>query len=180
MKRPLLIRRLGLTVTASEVPWSGVLTFKPVAAPRKSLLNSTSNSKTNFISISGGGNGDDDIDTGPNKGTVTKHGPSIPEKLWNKKLPDCSADLSYDTMENKGSFWSESGAEQWVEEYINAQKDHSQWAQKLYKDLFPKADRTVFLCTEPGAQCHHGKECGKDLQNSLCHICCTNRLLRGL
>ncbi|KAF9774989.1 hypothetical protein IL306_006934 [Fusarium sp. DS 682] len=65
---------------------------------------------------------------------------TIPDKLKNTKLPDCKTGKLYDEIEDKAKFWYDSGAEQWVEEYINSLKDHSQWAQKLYVNLFSDAD----------------------------------------
>ncbi|KPM40559.1 hypothetical protein AK830_g5976 [Neonectria ditissima] len=83
----------------------------------------------------------------------------IPQKLLDKKLPDCKWGQSFDAIEDKAKLWYDSGAEQWADEYINSQKDHSNWAQNLYRELFPANDHTQFSCQEPGALCSHGLKC---------------------
>ncbi|KAF4778701.1 hypothetical protein HER10_EVM0009051 [Colletotrichum scovillei] len=83
----------------------------------------------------------------------------IPKSLLNKKLPNCKSGESYDAIKDMGTFWYNSGAEQWADEYINSQPDHSNWAQNLYRELFPKKDHTKFSCQEPGAPCDHDLTC---------------------
>jgi hypothetical protein len=87
--------------------------------------------------------------------------PGIPKSLKGKRLSECVGGQLYDNIKDKAKFWYDSGAEQWVDEYINSKDDHTLWARDLYLALFPKADQTSFLCNEPGAQCNHGKECSK-------------------
>jgi hypothetical protein len=57
--------------------------------------------------------------------------------LPDRKLPDCQSQ-TYDNIPDKGKFWFESGAEQYAEEYIIANGDHSNWTRDLYMELFPK------------------------------------------
>ncbi|KAM0488654.1 hypothetical protein ACHAP7_000697 [Fusarium lateritium] len=112
-------------------------------------------------SSSGGGDGDGDIDPIPNKGESSEHGRTITDKLWNQKMPDCTSDMDYKNIADKGKWWSETGAEQWVEDYLNNQKDHTEWSGNLYRDLFKKqsVEKTLFLCNQPGAKCAHGMKC---------------------
>ncbi|PCD34001.1 hypothetical protein FGRA07_09156 [Fusarium graminearum] len=82
------------------------------------------------------------------------------DKLMDEKMPDCFSDKAYKDIKDKGKFWYDSGAEQWTDKYISAQKDHSQWAQNLYRDIF-KNDVTAadFACFQPGEECNFGKSC---------------------
>ncbi|KAJ0299162.1 hypothetical protein COL516b_009414 [Colletotrichum fioriniae] len=50
-----------------------------------------------------------------------------------------------------GTFWYNSGAEQWADEYINSQTDHSNSAQNLYRELFPKKVHIKYSCIKSGA-----------------------------
>ncbi|KAF5026826.1 hypothetical protein F66182_1110 [Fusarium sp. NRRL 66182] len=108
-----------------------------------------------------------DSGSGPNKGTVpalpATEAVTIPKELQKKDLPDCRSDKPWNTVNDMGKFWYDSGAEQWIEEYINAQKDHTRWAQNLYRDLFKDTEDGVtakdFSCEQPGDRCTHGKTC---------------------
>ncbi|KAF4983044.1 hypothetical protein FZEAL_1444 [Fusarium zealandicum] len=94
----------------------------------------------------------------------------IPKKLMDKKLPDCKWGISFDNIKDKGKFWYDSGAEQWADEYINSQKDHSNWASNLFRELFPDDDHTEFDCQTPGASCNHGLKCGRTLVSIRVHV----------
>ena len=79
-----------------------------------------------------------------------------------EELPDCFTDKPYKNIKDKGKFWYDSGAEQWIDKYISAQKDHSQWAQNLYRELFRNDVNPVdFACFEPGEECNFEPSCGK-------------------
>jgi hypothetical protein len=58
------------------------------------------------------------------------------ELLKDKKLPDCISGEKFDTIQDMGKFWWESGAEQYADEYINLNGDHSNWTQDLYMEIF--------------------------------------------
>lgn len=108
---------------------------------------------------SGGTDGSGGSDDTPIKPPKRKE---VVDKLLAKKLPDCNSKDAYDKIKDKGKFWYDSGAEQWADEYINAQEDHTEWTQSLYRDLFnQEADATKFVCHQPGAGCEHGKTCSK-------------------
>ncbi|KAJ3547829.1 hypothetical protein NM208_g1311 [Fusarium decemcellulare] len=83
----------------------------------------------------------------------------IPKELMEKKLPDCKPGIKYDDIEDKGTFWYNTGAEQWVDEYIKAQKDHTDWAQNLFINLFPADDHTQWDCQDVDSDCNHGLKC---------------------
>jgi hypothetical protein len=59
--------------------------------------------------------------------------------LPNKTLPDCKAQ-KFDIIPDKGTFWFDSGAEQFAEEYIIANDNHWNWTQDLYMELFPESN----------------------------------------
>ncbi|KAM0433720.1 hypothetical protein ACHAQK_009156 [Fusarium lateritium] len=103
---------------------------------------------------SGGGSGGGTVPALP--GGI---GGTIPDSLKNKKLPDCVNAKTYETHKDKGKFWFDSGAEQWTEDYINSLNDHSQWAQKLYVNLFDDVNLNDFICDQPGAKCDFKKSC---------------------
>jgi hypothetical protein len=50
-------------------------------------------------------------------------------------LPDCNVN-PFDQVEDKGKLWGDSKAEEFAEEYIIMNGDHTNWAQQLYRDLF--------------------------------------------
>ncbi|EXF86348.1 hypothetical protein CFIO01_00045 [Colletotrichum fioriniae PJ7] len=84
----------------------------------------------------------------------------VPESLLNKKLPNCKSGEYCDAIKDMGTFWYNPGAEQWADEYINSQTDHSNWAQNLYRELFPKKVHIKYSCQKPGAPCDHDLTCG--------------------
>jgi hypothetical protein len=55
--------------------------------------------------------------------------------LPDRKLPDCKVQ-KWDFIPDKGKFWSESGAEQYAEEYLIANGGHTNWTRDLYMELF--------------------------------------------
>jgi hypothetical protein len=59
-----------------------------------------------------------------------------------------------------GTFWG-SDAEKFANDYINAQTDHSQWAQRLYRDLFPEANHGNLDCKGTQSNCFINVECSQ-------------------
>ncbi|KLO83446.1 Uncharacterized protein Y057_1095 [Fusarium fujikuroi] len=52
-------------------------------------------------------------------------------------------------------------AEQWADAYIKSQKDNTNWAQNLYRNLFEKKDHTKFSCVTPNSQCDFEASCAE-------------------
>lgn len=77
----------------------------------------------------------------------------LTQELRDRKLPSCDADIKFNEIEDKGSFWYDSGAEQFADDYINSNTDHTKWAQHLFRELLPKEDYTQFDCETTGATC---------------------------
>ncbi|KAG9232650.1 hypothetical protein BJ875DRAFT_73017 [Amylocarpus encephaloides] len=79
--------------------------------------------------------------------------------LPDRKLPDCKPQ-KYDTIQDKGKFWWDSGAEQYANDYIISNGDHSNWTQDLYMELFPdSANQNDMECMTAGAPCKPQKDC---------------------
>ncbi|KAH8587655.1 hypothetical protein B0O99DRAFT_641003 [Bisporella sp. PMI_857] len=88
--------------------------------------------------------------------TVPKKSSTLPDK----KLPNCQTGQRYSDIKDMSKFWYDSGAEQYAQEYISMRKDHSNWAQQLYMDLFPDdMDHGEFSCITFGSQCNIKKQC---------------------
>lgn len=86
---------------------------------------------------------------------------TIPQELLDKKLPDCDSD-GFDGIQDKGTFWYNTGAEQFADAFISshANSDHTNWAQELYHDLFPDTTKSDYDCTDPDSDCVYAKDCG--------------------
>lgn len=86
----------------------------------------------------------------------------LSQELRDRKLPDCKANTRYSEIEDMGTFWYDSGAEQFANDYINSQTDHTRWAQNLMRELLDTNDYTKFDCETTGATCSTADElCGK-------------------
>jgi hypothetical protein len=79
--------------------------------------------------------------------------------LPDMKLPDCVTGQKFDQLPDKGGFWGYSGAEQFADEYIKLNTDHSNWTQNLYMELFPDATHTDFVCLTTGSNCRIVQKC---------------------
>lgn len=86
---------------------------------------------------------------------------TIPQELLDRKLPDCTSN-GFDSIQDKGTFWYDTGAEQFADEFISshANSDHTNWAQELYHDLFPDTTKSDYDCTDPDSDCVYAKDCG--------------------
>lgn len=93
---------------------------------------------------------------------------TLPDELRDRKLSKCVSDTEFNKIEDKGSFWYDSGAEQFADDYINAQNDHSQWAQRLFRDILPEENQYGFDCTTPEALCDFDTSCGKRKYEPAC------------
>ena len=86
---------------------------------------------------------------------------TLTQELRDRKLPDCSSDIIYSDIEDKGTFWYDSGAEQFANDYINSNTDHTMWAQNLFRELLGNRDYSNFDCRTTGATCDTpGDMCG--------------------
>lgn len=86
---------------------------------------------------------------------------TLTQKLRDRKLPDCSSDIIYSDIEDKGTFWYTTGAEQFANDYINSNTDHTMWAQNLFRELLGNRDYSNFDCRTTGATCDTpGDMCG--------------------
>ncbi|RKL26365.1 hypothetical protein BFJ72_g13761 [Fusarium proliferatum] len=86
---------------------------------------------------------------------------AIPKDLQDKDLKKCDTGISYDNYGDLPKLWYDSGAEQWAGAYIKSQKDHTNWAQNLYRNLFEKKDYTKFSCVTPNARCDFEASCAE-------------------
>lgn len=93
---------------------------------------------------------------------------NLTDELRDRKLPRCVSDTEFNKIEDKGSFWYDTGAEQFADDYINAQNDHSQWAQRLFRDILPDENHYGFDCTTPEALCDFDTSCGRMLYEPPC------------
>jgi hypothetical protein len=59
-----------------------------------------------------------------------------------------------------GTFWGNEG-EKFADDYINANTDHSQWAQRLYRDMFPEKTASNFDCTRGKESCVIDLDCSQ-------------------
>lgn len=89
--------------------------------------------------------------------------PTLGGKLPDRKLPDCDKTGNWDEPGfDMGTFWYDTGAEQYADEYISLNGDHTQWAKRLYADLFvgsgKKADSEM-SCGDDAGTCDHDLEC---------------------
>lgn len=89
---------------------------------------------------------------------------TLSQELKDRKLPDCKSDTKFNEIEDKGTFWYNTGAEQFANDYINSNTDHTTWAQNLYRELVPSREHSDFDCRTPEANCRPDVSCGK------CHI----------
>ena len=56
---------------------------------------------------------------------------------------------------------STTGKEQFANDYINSNTDHTRWAQNLFRELLGDRDYSGFDCTTTGARCvTPGDVCG--------------------
>lgn len=86
---------------------------------------------------------------------------TLTQELRDRKLPDCSSDIVYSNIEDKGTFWYNTGAEQFANDYINSNTDHTMWAQNLFRELLGNRDYSNFDCRTTGATCDTpGDMCG--------------------
>jgi hypothetical protein len=85
---------------------------------------------------------------------------NYPQELKDTKLRQCDAAVKFDDITDKGSFWG-SDVENFANDYINANNDHSQWAQNLYRDLFPEETHSNLDCTGPEAPCFISPDCSQ-------------------
>lgn len=92
---------------------------------------------------------------------LTSVSAELSPELQARKLPDCIPSTKFNDIQDKGKFWSESGAEQFADDYINSRTDHSQWAQNLYRDLFEDKVHSMFDCESPDASCVITAECSQ-------------------
>ena len=83
-----------------------------------------------------------------------------PQELKDTNLRECVANTIYGDVQDMGTFWG-SDAEKFANDYINANTDHSQWAQNLYRDLFPEETHSNFDCTGPTAPCTIAPDCSQ-------------------
>ncbi|EXL74424.1 hypothetical protein FOPG_10455 [Fusarium oxysporum f. sp. conglutinans race 2 54008] len=86
---------------------------------------------------------------------------AIPKELQDKVLKKCDTGFSYDNYGDLPKLWYDSGAEQWADAYIKSQKDHTNWAQNLYRNLFEKKDHTKFSCVTPNSRCDFDASCAE-------------------
>jgi hypothetical protein len=85
---------------------------------------------------------------------------NYPQELKDTKLRQCDASVKLNDVADMGTFWG-SDAEKFADDYIKAQNDHSQWAQNLYRDLFPKETASNFDCMGPDTKCFFVPKCGQ-------------------
>ncbi|KAK3312600.1 hypothetical protein B0H66DRAFT_607663 [Apodospora peruviana] len=83
----------------------------------------------------------------------------LPDNLKNKELKDCVEGRKWDKEPDMSFFWSDSGAEQFADEYIDANKGSSNWTQNLYMELFPNAKHTDMACITTGSSCTFVEKC---------------------
>jgi uncharacterized protein (DUF736 family) len=83
-----------------------------------------------------------------------------PQELKDTKLRPCVANTIYSDIADMGTFWG-NDAEKFADDYINANTDHSQWAQRLYRDLFPEENHSTMDCLGSGASCDFSVKCGQ-------------------
>jgi hypothetical protein len=83
-----------------------------------------------------------------------------PQELKDTNLRECVANTIYGDVQDMGTFWG-SDAEKFANDYINAQTDHSQWAQRLYRDLFPEANHGNLDCKGTQSNCFINVECSQ-------------------
>jgi hypothetical protein len=83
-----------------------------------------------------------------------------PQELKDTNLRECVANTIYGDVQDMGTFWG-SDAEKFANDYINAQTDHSQWAQRLYRDLFPEANHGNLDCKGTQSNCFINVECSE-------------------
>ena len=89
---------------------------------------------------------------------------TLTQELRDRKLPDCSSDIIYSDIEDKGTFWYNTGAEQFANDYINSNTDHTMWAQNLFRELLGNRDYSNFDCRTTGATCDTpGDMCGTQI-----------------
>jgi hypothetical protein len=60
---------------------------------------------------------------------------TLTQELRDRKLPDCSPHIVYSDIEDKGSFWSDTKAGQFTNDYINSNTEHTMWAQNLFREI---------------------------------------------
>lgn len=86
----------------------------------------------------------------------------LSQELRDRKLPNCVADTLYSQVEDMGTFWYDSGAEKFADDYINSQNDHTTWARNLLRELLPNNQYDAFACTTTGGTCSLPRDlCGK-------------------
>jgi hypothetical protein len=81
-----------------------------------------------------------------------------PQELKDTTLRECVANTIYGDIADMGTFWG-NDAEKFANDYINANTDHSQWAQRLYRDLFPEEIHGKLDCLGSGAGCDFDVKC---------------------
>ncbi|OQO10077.1 hypothetical protein B0A48_04433 [Cryoendolithus antarcticus] len=81
----------------------------------------------------------------------------MPQELRDRKLPDCDATTyeDWDTLEDKGIFWRDLGAETFADDYIDSRPDgdYTDWAANMLEELIPKYSQADFDCTDPDGLC---------------------------
>jgi hypothetical protein len=85
---------------------------------------------------------------------------NYPQELKDRKLRQCDSSVKFADITDMGGFWGDD-SEKFANDYINSNTDHSQWAQNLYRDLFPKEIHSNFDCMGPDALCSIGVSCGQ-------------------
>lgn len=86
---------------------------------------------------------------------------TLTDELRDRKLPNCDSTLKLNDIQNKGDFWYYTGAQQYADDYINSNTDHTLWAQNLYRELLGKEIHSDFDCTTTEANCVPDAKCGK-------------------
>lgn len=85
---------------------------------------------------------------------------NYPQELKDRKLRQCDASIKFADITDMGGFWGDD-AEIFANDYINANGDHSQWAQNLYRDLFSNETPRDFDCMGPDAPCSISVTCSQ-------------------
>jgi hypothetical protein len=85
---------------------------------------------------------------------------NYPQELKDKELRQCDPKVKFNEVADMGTFWGDD-AEKFANDYINANTDHSQWAQNLYRDLFDREIASTFDCMGPDAPCTIDVKCGQ-------------------